>query len=330
MSQSQNTNRNIVVTGAAGYIGGMTCIELKNRGFNVFGVDRRERAHLNKFYDEFVLGDIVDYESFLLYKRVRPAAIIHCAGTSLVGPSMTNPGLYFDNNVSRTNRLLKFIVGDIPGTKIIFSSSAAVYGNSKDIFSEYDRVSPVSPYGESKLMVETMLDWYKTCHNLQYVAFRYFNACGADPQGRHGQEPGGTHIFAKLFEAALEDKPFDLYGGTYNTKDGTGMRDYIHVLDIVDAHIKAIDLEVSSIYNLGTFKGTTNLECLQYVEKCLNKDIVVNVCPKRPGDPVALIANPSKFKATTAWQTSYTIEDAVSHLKVWYESEIFRKMKKNG
>jgi len=323
MSQNLNT-KNIVVTGAAGYIGGITCIELKRKEYNVIGIDRRYFSHLDNYYDEFYHGDFTDYETFLLIKRSKPAAIIHCAGTSLVGPSFTSPGIYFDNNVARTNRLLNFIKDELPETKFIFSSSAAVYGNRGNVFREFEECSPVSPYGESKLMVEKLLHWYGESHKLNYVALRYFNACGADYDAAHGQEPGATHIFAKLFDAALNDSPFTLNGATFSTKDNTCIRDYVHVSDIANAHIKCIDSDVGGIYNLGTNKGTTNLECLQYVEKSLGKEIVVNVAPAKEGDPSVLIADSTKFQLKTGWSAWRTMPMVVSHLKKWYNSSTYK------
>jgi len=330
MSQNLNS-KNIVVTGAAGYIGGITCIELKRKDYNVFGIDRRHTPHLDNYYDEFYNGDFTDYESFLLIKRTKPAAIIHCAGTSLVGPSFDIPGIYFNNNVARTNLLLNFIKEEIPSTKFIFSSSAAVYGNwSNYPYREFNDTIPVSPYGESKLMVEKILNWYRQAYNLNYVSLRYFNACGADQESLHGQEPGSSHIFAKLFDSALNDTPFTLNGANYCTKDNTCIRDYIHVSDIADAHIKCIDSDTSGIYNLGTFKSTSNLECLDYVEQCLNKEIVVNVVPARKGDPAILIADPSKFRLTTGWTAWRTMPMVVSHLKEWYQSNTFKNYNKRS
>ncbi len=330
MSQNLNT-KNILVTGAAGYIGGITCIELKRKGYNVFGVDRRYFAHLNKFYDEFLQCDFTDYETYLLIKRVKPAAIIHCAGTSLVGPSFTMPGVYFDNNVARTNRLLNFLKDELPSTKFIFSSSAAVYGNWNNYpYREYNDTKPVSPYGQTKLMVEDILQWYHKAFGLKYVALRYFNACGADPESEHGQEPNATHIFARLFDAAINDKAFDLYGASYNTKDNTCIRDYVHVSDIAEAHIKCIDTDTQGIYNLGSFKGTSNLDCLEYVETFLKKDIVVNVCPARQGDPAILVADPSKFNMATNWTAWRTIPMIVSHLNSWYNSHIYNNYAKRS
>jgi UDP-glucose 4-epimerase len=329
MSQNQNT-KNIVVTGASGYIGGITSIKLKEQGYNVYGIDLVEKSHLNKFFDEFVRGDFTDYSSYLLIKKVKPDAIIHCAGTSLVGPSMQHPGLYFHNNVSRTNLLLNFIKDEAPNAKFIFSSSAAVYGSwGSDPYREFSETRPVSPYGESKLMVESQLAWYRKAYDLKYVALRYFNACGADHQGRHGQDPEATHIFAKLFESVEKDIAFNLYGSDYRTKDNTCIRDYVHVEDIADAHIKCIDTDVRGIYNLGSLKGTSNLECLEYVEKYLKTEIVVNVCPKREGDPAVLIADPTKFKVATGWSAWRTLPMIVSHLKAWYSSETYKSLINN-
>jgi len=330
MSQNLNT-KNVLVTGAAGYIGGMTCIELKRKGYNVFGVDRKYAPHLNKFFDEFIQADFTDYETYLMMKRVKPVAVIHCAATSLVGPSMNNPGIYFDNNVARTNRFLSFLKDEFPATKFIFSSSAAVYGNwNKYPYRETDETVPMSPYGQTKLMVEEILQWYRKAYNIKFVSLRYFNACGADPEGEHGQEPDATHIFAKLFDAALNDKAFDLYGATFSTKDNTCIRDYVHVTDIANAHIKCIDSEVEGIYNLGSSKGTSNLECLEYVEELLNKDIVVNVCPARVGDPAILIADPTKFTVSTNWTAWRTLPMVVSHLKKWYNSSIYKNYVKRS
>jgi UDP-glucose 4-epimerase len=330
MSQNLNT-KNVIVTGAAGYIGGITCIELKRRGYNVYGVDRRYFPHMNKFYDEFLQVDFTDYEAFLLIKRTKPVAIIHCAGTSLVGPSFSMPGVYFDNNVARTNRLLSFIKDELPTTKFIFSSSAAVYGNYSNYpYREYNDTIPISPYGQTKLMVEEILKWYNNAYNLNYVSLRYFNACGADPEAEHGQEPGATHIFAKLFDAALNDTAFDLYGSAYSTKDNTCIRDYIHVTDIADAHIRCIDSDTQGIYNLGSFKGTSNLDCLQYVETLLKKEIVVNVCPARKGDPAILVADPSKFAARTGWTAWRTLPMIVSHLNNWYNSSTYKNYLKRS
>lgn len=329
MSQNPNTN-NIFVTGAAGYIGGITSIELFRKGYNVYGVDRRTVPHLNSFFKEILTCDFTDYETLLLLKRIKPAAIIHCAGTSLVGPSMQYPGVYFDNNVSRTNRLLNFLKDELPNTKFIFSSSASVYGNySNNPYREYMDKNPVSPYGESKLMVENILKWFNQCHNLNFVSLRYFNACGADPYSIHGQEPNATHIFAKLFEAANNNKPFIMNGSDYKTKDGTCIRDYIHVTDIAEAHIKSIEGDFTGFYNLGTYKGHSNLECLQQVEKITNKKIQVNFDSRREGDPALLIADPTKFESKTLWKAWRTLPMIVKHLKDWYSSDTYKSLINN-
>lgn len=329
MSQNLNTNT-VLVTGCSGYIGGVTSIELKKKGYTVIGVDRRPSEHLKNYFEEFVYGDFTDYETFLLIKRYKPFAIIHCAGTSLVGPSMQSPGIYFDNNVARTNRLLSFLKDELPKIKFVFSSSAAVYGNySKTAYNENMDTNPVSPYGETKLMVEKILHWFNYAYNLNYVALRYFNACGAHNDALHGQEAGATHIFAKLFEAAINDTAFNLYGANFDTKDNSCVRDYIHVQDIADAHIKSIETNINGIYNLGRYEGVSNLECLQYVEKLLNKEIVVNVCPARKGDPDILIADPTKFMVDTGWKAWRTMPMVVSHLKSWYNSPTYKNLKRS-
>jgi UDP-glucose 4-epimerase len=209
-------NNTIVVTGSSGYIGGTICYLLKQKGYKVVAIDCRPQPHLHQYYDVQIVDDFCSYNSFLTIKNNEPAAIIHCAGTSLVGPSLHDPGPYFHNNLNKTQSLLDFLANEKINTKIIFSSSAAVYGDYDNSFDEYSETKPISPYGESKLMIETSLKWYKKIFGLDYVAFRYFNACGAIPGGIHGQEPDATHIFAKLFDAAIKDESFTL-NGIYKT-----------------------------------------------------------------------------------------------------------------
>ena len=236
----------IVVTGAAGYIGGQIALKLADAGQKVLGIDRRLcHAGLTDAFAVFVLADFDSDESYRKLLDVRPEAIVHCAGTSLVGPSITHPSDYYNNNVTKTLNLLNFMNNAMPCTRFIFSSSAAVYGEPiMNPCHEVDPCEPISPYGESKRMIEQILASYHRAYGLDYVAFRYFNACGADPEGRHGQDAGATHLIARLLESTRDHDTFKIYGVNYPTEDGTCIRDYVHVDDIAHAHILALDPKI--------------------------------------------------------------------------------------
>ena len=333
MSQNQNT-KTVIVTGASGYIGGATCIALKEKGYRVVGVDLRPLpAHLESYVDQFV-KECFTHPWSLEHIERDPVAIIHCAGTSLVGPSIKNPHDYYENNVVRTEKYLDYIRRWSPNTKFIFSSSASVYGDPLGmVLFEGATTNPISPYGESKLMVEMMLNWYSKAYGIKYVSFRYFNACGAVAEGIHGQEPDATHIFAKLFEAAMNDGDFTLNGVDFPTRDGTCVRDYVHVSDIADAHVLGIDTDIEGIYNIGTLKGHTNLEVFTAVETFLmNEEVLTHgiVCHfdvRREGDPAALIASPEKLNTDTGWKAKRNLDNIIEDLYNWYMSKAFNKMK---
>jgi UDP-glucose 4-epimerase len=184
---------------------------------------------------------------------------------------------------------------------------------------EVDPTEPISPYGESKLMIEWMLKSYHRAYGLDYVAFRYFNACGADSQIRHGQAPGGTHIIARILEAIKTKQDFTLYGIDYATKDGTCVRDYIHVEDLATAHVMSMDRSIASdIYNLGTTQGTSNLEVIQAAAKITQQDVGMLHGPNRAGDPAVLTADAGKFIATSGWQPKFDLNDMIAHAWAWY------------
>ena len=198
----------VIVTGSAGYIGGQTALLLKDAGHEVYGIDRRHPPkHLLGVCDGFLFQDFASDVALSWIIQKQPDAIIHCAGTSLVGPSMTDPAEYYNNNVAKTLRLLDIVKQSMPRCRLVFSSSAATYGDPimNPIHEVYPQ-QPVSPYGESKLMIDMMLESYHRAYGTDYVSFRYFNACGADPEGRHGQEPGATHLIARFLEAARDRK----------------------------------------------------------------------------------------------------------------------------
>ena len=310
----------IIVTGAAGYIGGEVALKLKDAGHTVVGIDRRPcPAHLSCF-NHYVQEDFVSEEVLKFIASADANAIVHCAGTNLVGPSVTEPQEYYHNNMFKTLQLLDTIVQNTPTTRIIFSSSAAVYGTPIMVpCSEVDPCEPISPYGETKLAIEWMMRGYNKAYNLDYVAFRYFNASGADSQGRHGQEPGATHIIARVLESTKNKTRFALYGNNYNTPDGTCIRDYVHVEDIADAHVAALERSVpSGVYNLGTNQGTSNLEVIHQAIQITGVSLAVEPQAQRDGDPAQLTAESIKFQKTVDWQPKYTLQDIIQHAWAWY------------
>ena len=311
----------VVVTGAAGYIGGEIALLLKDAGHTVVGIDRRPLPRYLEDVMDFVQADFDSDDSYRKLISVRPAAIVHCAGTSLVGPSIKNPSQYYHNNVTKTLNLLNIVMAAIPQTRFIFSSSAAVYGEPvMTPCDEVDPKEPISPYGQSKLMVEQILESYHRAYGLDYVAFRYFNACGADSLGRHGQEPGATHIIARVLESIMQGQEFTLNGIDYATPDGTCVRDYVHVEDIARAHRLALDPQVEpGVYNLGTSTGVSNQEIITQAQQVTGHAVVMNIGPARPGDPPILTASADKIDEISggAWRR-HDLHDMISHAWAWY------------
>lgn len=311
----------VVVTGAAGYIGGQCALQLLDAGHTVVGIDRKPLPHHLGGLMEFVQADFDSDQSFMKIIQARPDAIIHCAGTSLVGPSIKNPGDYYNNNVVKTLHLLNIVLNALPKTRFIFSSSAATYGTPVAGLPclETDALKPISPYGESKMMVEQILAAYHRAYGLDYVAFRYFNACGADPQGRHGQEFGSTHIIARVLESIVNGQEFMLNGNNYDTRDGTCVRDYVHVSDIAQAHVAALSRDIpGGIYNLGSNTGTSNQEIINAAERITGRRVQVTVGPAREGDPGVLVADSSKFNQLCNWR-SYSLDHVIQHAWEWYK-----------
>ena len=312
----------IVVTGGAGYIGGQTVLQLLDRGHSVFAIDRSMESNpLRDSGAKWLVADFAGEVALQNIKTFQPDAIIHCAGTSLVGPSMMNPEEYYDNNFVKTKRLLDFLIQQQIKTRVIFSSSAATYGNPiMTPCQEVDPCEPISPYGQSKLMIEWMLKSYQHAYGLDYVAFRYFNACGADSQARHGQKPGATHIIARVLEALRDNTgSFVLNGTDFETEDGTCIRDYIHVEDLAAAHILATDASVpSDIYNLGTNTGYSNLQIIHGAIGVTQRDLSYATGPRRPGDPAMLTADATKFMNVSSWKHRWGLEDIIRHAWAWY------------
>lgn len=312
----------VVVTGAAGFIGGETLLKLVDAGYDVLAIDRvMPPGHLIPVPCQWHTGDFAAELGLDAIKLFCPDAIIHCAGTSLVGPSVANPEEYYNNNFVKTKILLDYLIKNHDKrVRFIFSSSAATYGNPiMTPVQEVDPTEPISPYGQSKLMIDWMLQSYQRAYGLDFVSFRYFNACGADSQGRHGQAPGATHIIARILENVRDGKDFTLYGNDYPTDDGTCVRDYIHVEDLAEAHILAIDPAVKSdIYNLGTKQGHSNLQVLHTVSTILKKDIAYLSGAQRAGDPAQLTADPTKFMNTSFWQPKFVLSDIIQHVWAWY------------
>lgn len=309
------SKKKILVTGGAGYIGSFTIRALKQSGYEPIVFDSLETGHKESISDtKLYIGDFKTDTKLLdrVFKKEKPKAVIHFAAYIEVGESVKDPQKYFLNNVFGSFNLLNVMVKN-KIKKFVFSSSAAVYGEPTKIpINEEDPKNPANPYGESKLMVEKILDWYSKAYDLSSIALRYFNAAGAALDGTMGQDyPKPTHLITRSCEAALgKRKDFKIYGNDYDTPDGTCIRDYIHVLDLAEAHVLALKfLEKNQgfhAYNVGTGRGRSVLEVVEMVKKVSGVPFSPPVGKKRLGDPVRLVASPKKIKKELGFKPKYS------------------------
>lgn len=323
----------VLVLGGAGYIGSHTVFELVDAGEDVVIVDNLQTGHVEAIHPKarFYKGDIRDRE-FLdsVFEKENIDAVIHFAANSLVGESMTNPLKYYDNNLYGTKVLLDSMVAHNIN-KIVFSSTAAVYGEPESIpILETDKTEPTNTYGETKLAMEKMFKWVSKAHGLKYVSLRYFNACGAHVSGKIGENHNPeTHLIPLILQVPNGKREFiSIFGDDYNTKDGTCVRDYIHVTDLAQAHILAVKYlregNESNIFNLGNGVGFTVKEVIEAARKVTKHPIPAKIEPRRSGDPAKLIASSDKARKILGWKPEFAdLEKIISTAWNWHKkSEI--------
>ncbi|MER3484282.1 MAG: UDP-glucose 4-epimerase GalE, partial [Meiothermus sp.] len=283
---------NVLVTGGAGYIGSHTAKALHRAGFTPIVLDNLSMGHAWAVkWGPLVQADLADRGALFSAMRAhRVEAVIHFAANAYVGESMQNPAQYFRNNVTGTLNLLE-AMQEAGVRHMVFSSSCATYGIPQELpIPEEHPQQPINPYGESKLMGERLLRWFGECHGLGWVALRYFNAAGADPEGDLGEEhQPETHLIPLVIGAALGVRgPVRVFGTDYPTPDGTAIRDYIHVSDLAQAHVRALEYLVqggaSQAFNLGTGVGHSVLEVIQTVKRLGGRQVPFEEAPRRPGD----------------------------------------------
>ncbi len=315
----------ILVTGGAGYIGSNTTLQLLDAGYDVIVADNLSRGHREKVLPERLRQvDLNDTEGLLRVMAEQPIeAVIHFAAYIAVGESMKQPELYFKNNTAGSLSLLTAMV-KANVKKIVFSSTAAVYGMpSKVPIPEDLPYAPINAYGESKVMVEQLLRWFDEIHGMKSVCLRYFNAAGADPQGRAGEDHDPeTHLIPLMLRAIQTGTPMTLFGDDYPTPDGTCIRDYIHVTDLARAHIAAVKhLSAggeSKKYNVGTGSGFSVKEVLDAVERVTGKKVPHTMGPRREGDPAELVADSSRLRNEQGWSPVYSgIDQIVETAWAW-------------
>lgn len=321
----------ILVLGGAGYIGSHTVYALKEQGEDVVVIDNLETGYREAVHPQarFYEGDIRDREFldqvFEQEKEIR--AVIHFAANSQVGESMEKPLKYYDNNLCGTKVLLEAMV-DHDIKHIVFSSTAATYGEPERIpILETDRTEPVNTYGETKLSMEKMFKWVGRAHGLHYVSLRYFNACGAHISGQIGEAHNPeTHLIPLILQVPLgQRKAITVFGEDYDTKDGTCIRDYIHVTDLAQAHILAVEYLMkgndSNIFNLGNGVGFTVKEVIETARKVTGHPIPAEMAKRRAGDPAQLIASSEKAKSVLGWKPEYAdLETIIKTAWNWHST----------
>jgi UDP-glucose-4-epimerase GalE len=321
-------SKSVVITGAMGFIGSHTAKVFKEAGYHVIGVDRAQTIPQAAVYLDQLIADDFPMVAASAAVMHNSQAIVHCAGTSLVGPSIANPSEYYDNNSAKTNMMMhKLRHYGWHGT-VVFSSSAATYGipESGEALYEHSAQNPISPYGFSKLFCEQIIRDSCAAFNMKGIALRYFNACGCDPNGVLGHIADDSHMIPRVLSAYDNNRAFALYGNDYATPDGTCIRDYLHVMDIAHAHLEAVNLAGSMnsnefrAYNLGTGQGHSNREIIAACEHAVNDQIGVVVAPRRIGDPDQLVANSDLYQKDTKWRPVHsTISNIVQTTWAWQQ-----------
>ena len=320
----------ILVLGGAGYIGSHTVYALIEKGVDVVVIDNLETGHIEAVHEKarFYKGDIRDrafVDSVLDKEKID--AVIHFAANSLVGESMVNPLKYYDNNVNGTKVLLQSMVAH-GLDKIVFSSTAATYGEPEKVpILETDRTEPTNTYGETKLAMEKMFKWTDRAHGLKYVSLIYFNACGAHVSGKIGEAHSPeTHLIPLILQVPLGQREYiSIFGDDYDTSDGTCIRDYIHVTDLAQAHILAVDYLMkgneSNIFNLGNGVGFTVKEVIDTARKVTGHEIPAKIAERRAGDPARLIASSDKARQVLLWKPEHAdLEEIISTAWNWHKN----------
>ncbi len=313
----------ILVTGGAGYIGSHIVHKLVNQ-HDVLVYDNLSKGHKEAVHEKATLitADLKDKDKLdETFRKNKINAVIHLAAYSLVGESMQDPEKYFQNNVVNSLNLLNSMVKNNV-KNIIFSSSAAVYGEPKELpIKEEHCKKPTNVYGETKLLFEKILEWYKKIYNLKYVSLRYFNAAGSNGVVGENHNPE-THLIPLILKAASGQlSEIKVFGTDYPTKDGTCIRDYIHVDDLADAHILALTKE--GVYNLGNNKGHSVKEILDLTKEIIKKDFKVVETSRRSGDPPVLVASYDKIKKELGWEPKLGIKETIKSAWDWHSKNLF-------
>ncbi len=322
----------ILIVGGAGYIGSHVNKELTKHRYATLVYDNLIYGHRELVkYGEFLLGDTSDLETLkLAFQTYSIRAVIHLAAFSWVGESMSNPQKYYTNNVRNTINLLQMML-EHHVKYFVFSSSCAVYGTPVEaVLTESHLLNPINPYGKSKWMVETILEDYSRAYDLKYIALRYFNAAGADPDLELGEwHTPETHLIPLILDTAIGRKPFlPVYGTDYDTPDGTCVRDYIHVTDIARAHVLAMEYlfngGVSGAFNLSTEKGASIQEVLSAAQRVTGKSIPIQNEGRRPGDPPMLVGRASKARKHLQWSPEHTDLNQIVHTAWQWHQKLWK------
>lgn len=323
----------ILVLGGAGYIGSHAVYQLIEKGYEVVVVDNLQTGHEQAVHPKaiFYKGDIRE-NGFLrnVFAKEKIHAVMHFAANSMVGESMENPLKYFDNNVYGAQILLE-VMNEFGIKNIVFSSTAATYGEPKQVpITEDMPTNPTNPYGESKLTMEKLMKWCDVAYGIKYVSLRYFNVAGARRDGKIGEHHATeTHLIPLVLQVALGQREYiTVFGGDYNTKDGTCIRDYIHVEDLIEAHILAMDYIInqgeSNIFNLGSNQGFSVKEIIEAAREITKHPIPVRMGERRAGDPSTLIASSQKAKKILGWQPKCTlVHEIIADAWNWHQHHPF-------